>query len=85
MTMWMKSLGMTIPMKATEQYFPVALFILLYKVVLTFESVGETLWCDHTLVLLSSTREILFFRCLYDHLTNDVIIFLKLTSNSDVR
>ena len=37
--MWMKSLGMTIPMKATEQYFPVALFIMLYKVVLTFESV----------------------------------------------
>ena len=87
--MWMKSLGMTIPMKATEQYFPVALFILLYKVVLTFESVGETLWCDHSNTtstpLLSSTREILFFRCLYDHLTNDVIIFLKLTSNSDVR
>ena len=87
--MWMKSLGMTIPMKTTEQYFPVALFILLYKVVLTFESVGETLWCDHSNTtstpLLSSTREILFFRCLYDHLTNDVILFLKLTSNSDVR
>ena len=28
-------------MKATEQYFPVVLFIVLYKVVLTFESVGE--------------------------------------------
>ena len=26
-------------MKATEQYFPVVLFIMLYKVVLTFESV----------------------------------------------
>ena len=26
-------------MKATEQYFPVALFIMLYKVVLPFESV----------------------------------------------
>jgi len=25
-------------MKATEQYFPVVLFIMLYKVVLTFES-----------------------------------------------
>ena len=25
-------------MKATEQYFPVVLFITLYKVVLTFES-----------------------------------------------
>ena len=34
-------------MKATEQYFPVVLFIMLYKVVLTFESVDEILWCDH--------------------------------------
>ena len=34
-------------MKATEQYFPVVLFIMLYKVVLTFESVGEILKCDH--------------------------------------
>ena len=34
-------------MKATEQYFPVVLFIMLYKVVLTFESVGENLKCDH--------------------------------------
>ena len=30
-------------MKATEQYFPVVLFIILYKVVVTFESVGEIL------------------------------------------
>ena len=35
-------------MKATEQYFPVVLFIMLYKVVLTFESVDETLKCDHS-------------------------------------
>ena len=28
-------------MKATEQYFPVVLFIMLYKVVLTFELVDE--------------------------------------------
>ena len=37
----MKSL--TIRMKATEQYFPVVLFVMLYKVVLTFESVEEFL------------------------------------------
>ena len=30
-------------MKATEQYFPVVLFIMLYKVVLTFESLDEIL------------------------------------------
>ena len=34
-------------MKATEQCFPVVLFIMLYKVVLTFESVDEILKCDH--------------------------------------
>ena len=39
---------MTIHMKATEQYFPVLLFIMLYKVVLTFESVDEILKCDHS-------------------------------------
>ena len=35
-------------MKATEQYFPVVLFIMLYNVVLTFESVGEILKCGHS-------------------------------------
>ena len=34
-------------MKATEQYFPVLLFITLYKMVLTLESVDEILKCDH--------------------------------------
>jgi len=43
----MKSCGVTIQMKATEQYFPVVLFIMLYRVVLTDESVDEILWCDH--------------------------------------
>ena len=38
----------TIQMKATEQYFPVVLFLMLYKVVLTFESVNETLRCDQS-------------------------------------
>ena len=35
-------------MKATEQYFPVVLFIMLYKVVVNFESVDEILKCDHS-------------------------------------
>ena len=43
-------------MKATEQYFPVVLFIMLYKVVLTFESVNEILKCDHS---NESYREVL--------------------------
>ena len=39
----MKSYGVTIQMKVTEQYFSVVLFIMLYKVFLTFEVVGEIL------------------------------------------
>ena len=35
-------------MKATEQYFPVVLNIMLYKVALTFESVDEILKCEHS-------------------------------------
>ena len=42
----MKCLSMSIQMKSTEQYFPVVLFVMLYKVVLTFESVDENLKCD---------------------------------------
>ena len=44
----MKSLSVTIQMKATEQYFPVVLFIMLYKVILTVESADEILNCDHS-------------------------------------
>ena len=36
LSLWVKSLSVTIQVKATEQwYFPVVLFIMLYKVVLT--------------------------------------------------
>ena len=35
-------------MEATEQYFPVVLFIMLYNMVATFESVNEILKCDHS-------------------------------------
>ena len=44
----MKSLSLTIHIKATGQYFPVVLFIILYKVVLTFGYVDEILKCDHS-------------------------------------
>ena len=42
-------------MKATEQYFPVVLFIMLNKVVLTFKSVGEILKCD--LIQMKATEQ----------------------------
>ena len=35
-------------MKATEQYFHVVLFIMLYKVVLTLKPVDETPVCNHS-------------------------------------
>ena len=45
-----KGLSLTIQMKATEQLLchHVVLFIMLYKVVLTFESVDEIPQCDHS-------------------------------------
>ena len=44
----MTSLCVTIQMKATEQYLRLGLFILLYKVVLTFESVDKIPKCNHS-------------------------------------
>ena len=44
----MESEIVTIQMKATEQNFLAVLFTILYKVVLTFESVNEILKCDHS-------------------------------------
>ena len=39
---------MNIQTKTTELYFPVVLFIMLYKVFLPFESVDEILKCYHS-------------------------------------
>ena len=41
-------LSMNIEMKATEKYFLVVLFIMLDKMVLTFQSEDEILKCDHS-------------------------------------
>ena len=61
MNLWIKSYGVTIQMKATEQYFPVVLFIMLHKVVLTFEFGDEM--SDHsneTFLLQRPDRDQLF-------------------------
>ena len=42
----MKSYDVTIQIKPLQQYFHMVLFI--KYVVLTFESVEEMLWCDHS-------------------------------------
>ena len=43
----MKSLSLTIQMKATERYFHVVLFVMLYKLDLSFPSVEEILKCEN--------------------------------------
>ena len=48
MRIWMKSYSAIIQMKATEQYFPVVLYITLCEVVLTLVSVDEILKFDHS-------------------------------------
>ena len=50
---------MTIQIKATEQYFSVVLLIMLYKVILTFESVDKILKCDYL-----EKSAILYGKCL---------------------
>ena len=52
----MKSCGVTIQMKATEQYFAVVLFIMLYKMVLTFESMNNMLFCGVTIWMNASCQ-----------------------------
>ena len=59
----MKSLSVT--MKATEQYFPVVLFIMLHKVVLTFELLDEILKCDHSKKATEQYFPVLLFIMLY--------------------
>ena len=42
------SSALRVMVSVTEQSFPVVLFIMLYKVVLTFKSVDEIRKCDHS-------------------------------------
>ena len=59
---------MTIQMKLLEQYFHKAQFI--YFVVLTFESVDETLWCDHCYSGETSSMVLSHHAFVFDHLAN---------------
>ena len=59
-----KSSHVTTQMKAIEQYFHVVLFIMLYKVVLTFKSVDETLVCDHSNESYRAVHVVLFIMML---------------------
>ena len=48
-------------MKAIEQYFPVVLFIMLYKTVLPLESTDEFLHCDHSNAAIEQYFTLLLF------------------------
>ena len=58
-------LSVTIQMKATEQYFHVVLFTVLFKVFLVFEYVDEVLKCDeqyfHVVLFTSLFKVVLAF------------------------
>ena len=58
----MKSYGVSIHMKTTEQYLPLLLYIILQKVVLTIASVDELLKCDHS---NESYRATLYYGTVY--------------------
>ena len=58
MSLWMKSYGVTIQLKATEQYVPLVLFIMLHKLVLTFEFGDEM--SNETFLLQRPDRDQLF-------------------------
>ena len=47
------------------QYFPVLLFIMLYKVVLTFESVDEILKCHHEMKATEQYFPVVLFITLF--------------------
>ena len=53
---------MTIQMKATEQYFPVVLFIILHKVIQIFDIVDKIPQCDSS---NESYRAVVFCGAVY--------------------
>ena len=53
--MWIKPKDVINQTKAQKPYFSVVLFIILFKVILTFESVVESLKCDNSNKSLDTT------------------------------
>ena len=64
-------------MKATEQYFPVILFIMLYKVVLTFESSDETLRVTIQMKATEQYFPVVLFIMLYKVVQVEVVLALE--------
>ena len=64
-------------MKATEQYFPVILFIMLYKVVLTFESSDETLSVTIQMKATEQYFPVVLFIMLYKVVQVKIVLALE--------
>ena len=64
-------------MKATEQYFPVVLFIMLYKVVLTFESSDETLSVTIQMKATEQYFPVVLFIMLYKVVQVKIVLALE--------
>jgi len=62
----MKSLSVTIQMKTTEQYFPVVLFTMLCKVVLTSEFVDKMIKCPTQMKAIQQYVYVVLFIILYN-------------------
>ena len=59
----MKSYGVTIQIKVTEQYLPVVLLIILYKVYLLRLQMKS--WCDHSVKATEQYFPVVLFIMLY--------------------
>ena len=64
-------------MKATEQYFPVILFIMLYKVGLTFESSDETLSVTIQMKATEQYFPVVLFIMLYKVVQVKIVLALE--------
>ena len=83
-----KSLSLPIQIKATEHYFPVVLFIMLYKVVLTIEFIAEIILCltgqssaDGTSLI--SCRKLQLTVVLKHYCSQKVALRVKITDDID--
>ena len=83
-----KSLSLPIQIKTTEHYFPVVLFIMLYKVVLTIEFIAEIILCltgqssaDGTSLI--SCRKLQLTVVLKYHCSQKVALRVKITDDID--
>ena len=70
----MKPYCMTFQMKAIEQYFHVVLFIMLYKLVLTFQPVDETL-VQYVTIQLKATKQ--YFHVVLFIMLHEVVLTFK--------